>query len=197
MSDVAREFGVSRERIRQIIRRAGVVPETGYDFKRRLYAYVLDMVREGLSDKAISEELGLAINAVKKLRRDARLSEECRREHAVMLLNEHVEAGGSISSGCEKYNITRGEMNTLRRLISVKSKHGRFADFSHRNSLIRTWREEGFSWADVSAKMAEHEGKSLHSQAMYVWAKAHMPELSSKRGRRKINARSVSHEVRV
>lgn len=179
MSDVAQQYGVSRERIRQIVRRAGVVPETGWDFRQGLREQVRDFVLEGYSDAAIAEMLDLSEAAVKRDRRAAGLREANRLAFARELVRREMQDGKSIRQICLAHGINDLMAQRLAKEQGFVSKFGRHRDLSARAKLFAEWRQEGLSWADVSERLSAADGRPYCAGAAYAWAQHHAPHLTN------------------
>jgi len=178
MAAVARRYGVSRERIRQIVRKANIVPPTGIDARRALRDRVSELVLDGLTDQVIANHLGLTRLGVAADRRQMGLSEGGWRERRIELLRAGVEAGESIRQIAIKSNLHPTTLQCFAKRNGVVSLHGRHRDLSFRADLIRKWRDAGHTWEEIDTLLSEHEGRPNFRGAAYIWAKKYAVDVT-------------------
>lgn len=178
MSEVGRRHGVSRERIRQIVRKANVTPRCGRDNRQALRDQVTELVLEGLDDAAVAARLGLTVLGVASDRRSVGLSEAGHFEHRLDAIRSGVEAGCSIRQIALRLGIRPTTLQTQAKNHGLSSKHGKHRDLSGREPIIRAWRCEGRTWAEIDGLLAAEEGRHAFRGGAYIWARKHAPELT-------------------
>jgi DNA-binding XRE family transcriptional regulator len=179
-ADLAQEYGISRERVRQLIERAGLVSET----KRHddFVAVVAGTVaRKGLTLKEACEMFGLNrsnayIYCLKHGVRPARMSAEEIAELDAMA--SEVEHGKSLRQAAERDSGKAQKLSRhLKRNGIAARGRSRHDDFTMRRRIIERCRADGLTWAEVAQKIAEHDARPIGAQAVLMWAQRHMPHL--------------------
>lgn len=181
MTVVGKRFGVSRERIRQIVRKAGVVPQTGFDFAKNMRKSVRDLVLEGYDDAAIADLLEMPAHSVVAARRRFGLKESNWAGFAGQILAREVGSGRSVRSVCIEYDLNEETARRIAKRLGVKSAHGPHRDLSARRELIAKLRDKRFTWAEISRELGRREGRHLGAEAAAAWARRHAPELICQR----------------
>lgn len=179
-ASLAREFNITRERVRQIIGKAGLVSE-----RKRHADFVMTVVgtvaRKGLTVGEASEMFGISRASVYGYCRENGIKPSAKTAEERKELDELAMAvvnGASIrkAAGCD--------YNKARKLRSYMQKRGigargrsRHDDFSERKILIADWRDSGHSWAECAQLLSKHDGRPIGLNGIYMWARKHMPEL--------------------
>lgn len=180
MKQVGAHFGVSRQRICQIVRKAGVIPQTGHDFIERMRVEARDLVREGYSDQAIADLLEMPLSSVASARRAYGMREGDKWGHLGRLVLSELAHGRSILSVSKEYGLCREAVRRAAKRMNVGSSHGRHRDFAERRRLLQDMRQRGASWYEISREMSALDGREYCHNAAYQWASKHMPELVKK-----------------
>lgn len=177
--DLSNEFGITRERVRQIIEKAGLVSETKRhdDFVATVVGAV---IRKGLTLTEAAAMFNVSRLSVYHYCRDHGVKPASKTAEEIAELNRlahEVITGASIQQAAGD----RNKAERLRRYLKakgVKAKgRSRHDDFTKRKELLNKWREAGLSWAECAQKIAEHDGRPIGCQAIMVWARRHMPHL--------------------
>lgn len=178
--DLANEFGISRERVRQIIERSGLVSE------RKRHADFVAIVagtvaRKNLTLTEAASMFGLSRSNVYAHCRmhgvtPASLSAEERAELNDLALQ--VVSGKSIRQAvqCEHRKAKRLRRHLVKNGINARGR-SRWDDFSERKRLLEKWRSEGLSWKECAAKLSKRDGRKITGAALVTWCSRHMKHL--------------------
>lgn len=177
---LADEFGITRERVRQIIEKAGLVSEgqRHADFvavvvgtverKQLTVSQAADMFKiskqvaynycrsQGVKFASMTAEEAAELDALARAVVDG---ESCRKvvggsDKKAAKLIRHLERKGITARG--------------------RSRHD---DFSKRKELIENWRAEGLSWSECAIKLTAHDGRHISYNGVYMWVRKNMPHL--------------------
>lgn len=179
-ADIARDFGMTRERVRQIIEKAGLVSET--QRHAEFVAVVAGTVsRKKLTLAQASEMFKInyasAYNYCKQhgVKPSSMTVEE---EEELESLAAKVVNGLSCrkAAGGPAYKAEKLRRHLIRKGISSRgrSKHD---DFSERKKLIENWRADGLTWEECASRLSEHDGRAISGGGVYLWCKRHMTHL--------------------
>ncbi|MBD8902745.1 hypothetical protein MBTS_10915 [Methylobacterium bullatum] len=177
MTEIGRELGVSKQRIGQIVRKAGVVAPTGNEGIAAARAQVEDLVKAGMSDALIAKTLMASVTMVAGERCRLGLSEGYRRETLRPIILQHLANGFSFRRIDQMLGMNRGQSKTMVKDAGVSSRCSKFRDFSHRRAIALKLRSEGATWQAVAAAFAEHEGFQITSTGAHFWCWKHHPDL--------------------
>lgn len=188
--DIARHYGITRERVRQIVAAHGGRARSAGNAEQRasLHAKIAEALEtRWLTSQQASDEFGVSRAVIWKIARERGIEIE-RREFAdemrLMFLAAKVRAGESIRSVAADQSEEK-RLYYYCELKGIKSKHGPHRDLSERASLLAQWRDEGLTWEECSKRLAEVDGREYGSITAYIWAKNHAPELIGSRDGRK------------
>lgn len=179
-ASLAREFGITRERVRQIIEKAGIVSES-----KRHADFVMVVVgtvaRKGLTVGEAAEMFNISRQSVYNYCRDNGIKPATRTAEEMQELDnlaKSVVKGASIrqAAGCDHRKAEKLRRHLQKRGIKAKGR-SRHDDFSVRKRLITNWRGLGHSWAECAQLLSKHDGRPISLGGLYLWAKRHMPEL--------------------
>jgi hypothetical protein len=118
---LADKYDLSRERVYQILRPAGVI-----------------------EDKEAARIVRRLVRLEQKIAR-----REVKRELAEKV-ESLVRAGASWLQAAAEAGVSRGQLQTIRAKSGLKSNHGRWRDFSERRAMIAGLRAQGASWKSIS-----------------------------------------------
>lgn len=185
---IGADYGMSRERVRQIVRAQGGVPRrTQIAGRHERIAEYLE--QNWVTAQEAAERLGVHHAVIRQVahKRDIAIPRlDFATEMKWRFLVARVRAGASINSVA----ISAGECPaTLQHhcdKAGVKSRAStRHSDHSHRPEMIRQLREQGLDWRDVGKEIARFENITLKNPAgtIYGWACNNVPELVQPRVR--------------
>lgn len=199
LQSIGDHFGITRERVRQIVERNGAVPR--YQQARiRRDQIVAAMRGEWLTSKELADRFGIDPASVLSIARDAGIKLPVRtreEEQDLAAFAERVKAGESIRA------VSGGDHNLENRIKiycagkGIKSLHGPWRDLSHRYGIIRAGREAGKSWKELALEVSAIEKIAIKGAALYNWAQAHIddiPQPPRKPRRAKRPARPYRHK---
>ncbi|API52894.1 hypothetical protein BMW22_15825 [Rhizobium leguminosarum] len=178
--DLSKEFGITRERVRQIIERAGLVSET-----KRHEDYVAivagTVVRKGFTVKQAAEYFGTSrLNifnyCVKHGVTPARMTAEERAELNALALQ--VVSGKSIRQAVHRESAKAEKLrrHLINNGITARGR-SRWDDFSERKRLLEEWKSAGLTWEECAAKLSKHDGRKVTGGALVSWCSKHMRHL--------------------
>lgn len=162
---IAKVHGLTRERVRQI-----VLPhrtsrnQTARARRAERIAEFTRLVDAGKTAKQIAEIMGVSAAYVNYLNTFAKL------DVSRMTIEERLEMlrlAAKVANGRSIRSVARGDHALAVKLgyfcekEGIKSRHGRWRDFSGRDAVIRKARAKGLTWAKVAAVVAETEGRSI------------------------------------
>lgn len=177
---LAREFCITRERVRQIIEKAGLVSE-----RKRKTDFILTVVgtvaRKGLTIGEAAEMFNIHRQSVYNYCREIGIKPAARNAEELQELDDlakDVVNGASIrqAAGCDRGVAEKLRRHMQKRGIKARGR-SRHDDFSVRKRLITNWRGLGHSWAECAQLLSKHDGRPISLGGLYVWAKRHMPEV--------------------
>jgi hypothetical protein len=185
-ADLAREFGITRERVRQLIERAGLVSET-----KRHDDYVAvvagTVFRKRFTLLEASEYFGTSkMNVYNYCRKHGvtPMSRTAAEDAELSALADEVKAGKSIrqAAGYEHAKAERLRRHLIKNGIEARGR-SRHDDFSHRKELIERWRAEGRTWSSCAELLSKHDGREITPQGVIAWAYNHLRHLFGSRER--------------
>ncbi|MBO0125187.1 hypothetical protein [Agrobacterium sp. OT33] len=177
---LAEEFGLTRERVRQIIEKAGLVSET------QRHAEFVAVVAGTVARKKLT--VSQAAEMFKISRANAwRYCKESGIKPASMTSEEEAELdvlaqvvvdGESCrrAAGGNAYKASKVRRHLLQKGLNVRGR-SRHDDFSKRRELIDRWRAEGLTWEQCAVRLSSHDGRAITYAGIYIWARKHMPHL--------------------
>ena len=180
--DLAVEFGITRERVRQIIEKAGLVSE-----KKRHEDFVSvvvgTIVRKNLTlaDAAVLFKIS-RLNVYTYCRKNgvtpARMTDQDVAE--LDALADEVINGKSIrqAAGLNNSKAEKVRRHLIKNGIQARGR-SRHDDFSERRRLLTEWRGEGLTWKECAERLAKHDGRAITPTGVAVWANKHLPELKN------------------
>ncbi|OWV62552.1 hypothetical protein ATY75_12060 [Rhizobium sp. N122] len=179
-TDLAREFGITRERVRQIIERSGLVSE------RKRHADFIAVVagtvsRKNLTLTEAAHMFGLSrANVYTHCRMHgvtpASVTAEERAELNALALQ--VVSGKSVrqASNCDHAKAEKLRRHLVKNGINARGR-SRWDDFSERKRLIAEWKSAGLSWEECAVKLSKHDGRKITGGALVSWCSRHMRQL--------------------
>lgn len=162
---IAKVYGLTRERVRQI-----VLPhrtprnQTARARRAERIAEFTRLVDAGKTTKQIAEIMGVSAAYVNYLNTFAKF------DVSRMTIEERLEMlrlAAKVANGRSIRSVARGDHALAVKLgyfcekEGIKSRHGRWRDFSGRDAVIRKARAKGLTCAKVAAAVAETEGRSI------------------------------------
>ncbi|KQV83270.1 hypothetical protein [Rhizobium sp. Root1220] len=183
-ADLAREFNVTRERVRQICEKAGCVSERKRhtDF---VAVVVGTIIRKNLTLGQACEMFDISRTSAYKYCCDngvvpSRMSEEEREE--LSQLAKLVETGSSIRQAVDADHNKAERLRRFLKKSGIDAKgRSRHDDFTQRRDLVERWRSEGHSWARCAELLTKHDGRVIGQGGLFLWARRHMPHLFNSR----------------
>lgn len=179
-AEIAKMYGVSRQRIQQILKRLGYVEAVARKKTRMKRKQILDLADQGLTSTEISRETGVNIGTVYSVvpppvrdrnrvgSRIAQHSEHLRR----------IQAGESIHSVAGGDRALEGRLRTLVNMLGIKSKgRSRWMDHSHRDKIIKQMVKKKATWREIADRINKEEMKmgyrpvNPHSIRNYAYKK--------------------------
>jgi hypothetical protein len=177
---LAEQFGITRERVRQIIEKAGLVSET-----KRHADYIATVAgavaRKGLTLAEAADMFNTSRMNIYNYCREhgvrpaTKTSEEAAELNA---LAQQVVEGKSIrkAAGLDHNKAERLRRHMAHKGITAKGR-SRHDDMTDRKLLVAKWRQDGFSWPQCAQNLSEHDGRPISVGGLYMWCQRHMPEL--------------------
>jgi len=177
LQQIGDDYGITRERVRQIVVKSGHVPRriTVGEKRDAIAEQCRKLADAGCTYEQIVAETGKNYRYVTQLCRERsievdRISLSERLE--LLRLMAKVSNGASIRSlvgdgypaqrlahFCEQYGIS--------------SKHGPNRDLSARRQLVEEGRTNRKSWRQIAAEVGKIEGKEVSATALAMWARPH------------------------
>lgn len=179
-TELSKAYGLTRERVRQIIDRAGLVPE-----RKRLSDFIAvvagTVARKSMTVREAAAYFDTGHNNIYRYCRMHGVTPAARTQEELdelSALADEVKAGKSIRQAV-KLDHAKGEK--LRRFlrdngIAAKGR-SRHDDFSDRQKLIENWRNAGLSWSECTRKLVEYEHRPISETAVYAWSRRNLPHL--------------------
>ena len=183
LQEVGNAFGVTRERIRQIVESSGAKRSFSISSRKRQLRFdeATKMLLNGSSVREIESRLGVSRNKLRGLRSilGMPVGRGAIQEHRKILWQSAIEAvagGMSIRKAEDQYGIPRNRLSYLLRKIGIKSNaKSRWRDLSYRYDLIPQMLTQGATWDEIRHRCEEVEGVSYKGrQTFYNWAKKHL-----------------------
>lgn len=182
--DLANEFGISRERVRQIIERSGLVSE------RKRHADFIAIVAGTVSRKNLTLAEAASMFGISRVNvythcrihgvTPASVTAEEREELNALALQ--VVSGKSIrqASNCDHSKAEKLRRHLVNNGINARGR-SRWDDFSERKSLLEKWKFSGLSWEECAVKLSKHDGRKITGGALVAWCSRNMKHLISPR----------------
>lgn len=177
---LAREYGITRERVRQICNKQGCV--TARKRQEDFMATVAGAaIRKGLTVQQTADMFGISrVSAYMYGKRYGFTFPTMTAEEAQELERLVILAATKTSirqaAGCDHALSEKIRRELKKRGLETKGR-SRHDDFSHRKDLIARWRGQGKTWDECAALLTSHDGKKIGTNGVYGWAYRHMPEL--------------------
>jgi len=165
-------FGITRERVRQIVNRAGRQgrkPEIMAERKR----VAEDFRDSGLTVKEFAILWGIPPGTVYGAARQ--FGVKCPRRHIsddprFLTAAESVRAGLSIRQAEIKHRLPRDHLAVVCDRLGIQSRAGKWRDFSVRGETVLRLYSQGKTWAAIAYAVSQEEGKPVGERALYIWA---------------------------
>lgn len=178
--DLAAEFGISRERVRQLIEKAGLVSETKRheDFMATVAGTV---ARRGLTLGEAAEFFNTAkLNVYNYCRRHDVEPARMTAEEAAELdaLAAAVVNGKSIrqAAGGDNSKAEKVRRHLIKNGIKARGR-SRHDNFDERRKLLTEWRGDGLTWRECADRLTRRDGRKITPTGVMLWARNNMPEL--------------------
>jgi transposase len=180
LKEIGEKYGVTRERIRQIVQKAGLVSSRKRvaDFRATVAGAI---VRQSLTAKQAADMFKTSLANICIICREhdvAPAKMNADEQRVFDYLMKEVKAGASFNAAAG------GDHAFASRLASQCKKNGiksggrsRWDDFEERRRLLNKWRHDGRTWGECAELLSEHDGKYIGTAAIYNWSKKHMPHL--------------------
>lgn len=149
---LADKYGVSRERICQILRRSNVIATAAE--RRRIAQEEIAAEKQSIRDKVRIERQKLIDRGL-----------------------EIVRNGGSINAAIVNTGLPIYLMHQACKDAGIESKHGRWRDRQPKIDFVRALRAEEKSWDFISAESV----KAGYGRVYYSWISMHCPDLIAPR----------------
>lgn len=180
---LADEFGLTRERVRQIIERAGLVSET------QRHAEFVSVVAGTVARKKLTVSQAAEMFKISRANAwryckesDVRPASMTAEEEAELdALAKEVIKGSSCRSaaGRNDYKAQKVRRYLLAKGVDAKGR-SRHDDFTERKELVDRWRGDGLTWAECAERLSRHDRRPITGGGLYIWARSHMPHLFEK-----------------
>lgn len=176
---IAADFGITKERVRQIVKAGGGTARRVTQ-RAKGEEIAATIAAEGLTARHAAKRFGRSQRVIWYVARKHGIKFP-RPDHDVEMrlaaLSERVLAGESIRSVCNGDRNLSQRLERYCRARGIKSKVGRWKDFSHRADLVRQWRADGLTWRECAGRLSSIEGHAIHGAAVYVWIAKHHPDI--------------------
>ncbi len=166
-------FGLTRERIRQIVKKAGVaMPQ---DVSKARHDAIAEAICQGLTKKEVVTQFGVSGSFVGRVAHMYGVKINRRPASEETFLAQAVQ---EVAQGKSARSLSGGSLRWERAILArcekagVASKHGPHRDLSHRIETVRRLYSDGHSWASIAAQLSIIEGRPLRQ--IYTWAQNHM-----------------------
>lgn len=180
---IARDVGLTRERVRQIVERAGLVPERQRQ-KDFALTVVGAVVRKSLTASQAAEMFNILPCNVYKYCRDHGVTPSAKTAEEIAELDAlaaEVKGGKSLRNAAGNDHNAAGRLARYMKEKGINAKgRSRHDDFSERKVLLERWRSEGKSWSHCAKLLSEHDGRPIGAGGLAAWAWKRMPHLINK-----------------
>lgn len=169
---IGERYGLTRERVRQIIAKAGAKP------RRQEHAeFMADLVADAklrtMTRRQAVQMYGVSL--VNKLHNQYGIQWAPRQyDPAVLAAAVQVAEGASISFACGGNRSLIARVARYCEKHGIVSRHGRWLDRSNRAATVKAMRASGSSWSALAVTIAEFEGKPIGAVALQAWCQRHM-----------------------
>lgn len=178
--EIGAEWGVTRQRVEQVMRKLKVVPARQRQ-RDNMAVIAGTIVRKNLTADEAAEMFGVSRNTVYRCCYEMgvappRMSQEEVADFEAM--TAEVVGGKSILSAANyrPYRAAKLRAFMLDRGINARGR-SRHDDMSERRILIQKWRDNGVSWRECAERLSKHDGRPIGYQGIYQWVRRHMPHL--------------------
>lgn len=194
LTDIGKQYGVTRERVRQIVSREGVVPRSvikSMEMNERA-ARIKSLAAEGKWAREIAAELQMSESLVNVTARSYGFKVPRKgigrgKEEMLADIEAKVKAGMSLRQACKCNHTLEGMAGDYLRSIGVKPKRGRWRDFSARHAIIVKMRAQGAGWENICDVLEAVEGYRLTAISVCNYAAKHNLYTRLNRGPRKFS----------
>lgn len=183
-TDIAADYGITRERVRQIVKKAGGTPRHVQNDER--FVSIVDAVASappGLSMRELVSETGLDPDTIRQAASAAGVKIPRRHSDTTAMLREMSE---KVKAG-ESFNAASGGDHSLAALLQRFCEENGIksmapcrwtVDPEMRRRVIAEMRAKGETWKEIARVIAENEGvRSIGHVTVYAWVTRHAPEL--------------------
>lgn len=181
LESIGEKYGITRERVRQIVKRAG--EKTRREQAKSIRANIVDCAANNVSVAEISTSMAIKKDAVYRTLRSAGV--RANREVPGYLSDDIVARADLVRKGLSIRAASGGDRRIEAKLgrycaiHNIETKHGRWIERKERLELIATLRAAGVTWIEVAKAVSDLEGKPIKSQALYNWYIARIPQKST------------------
>lgn len=182
LTDIARSLGLTRERVRQLVKRTGaVMPHT---LSKQQVADIIKAIgAEPMTADAAAARFGVRRNKIVTIARSARVrlvSDYEVRNVGLMPLVERVRAGESMHSLAAGNRSVETRLSWLIKKLGIPVRaHGRWRDLSHRVDMIAEGRNNNSTWDEIALSVGEFEAHKTSGANIMKWAERNCPEVFS------------------
>jgi hypothetical protein len=177
LASIGEQFGITRERVRQIVRAAGMKPRLAQGKERRA-AIATQMRDEAMTAKMAAERFGFDPADAHRIAHEfgfiltpePRLIDEPRFAE----MAEKVRGGMSIRNAAGSDHPTEAALARYCEEHGIKSVHGRWRPRQERAALVRVMRASHRTWAQVAEAVSAVEGYITGPAAIHAWSQRHM-----------------------
>lgn len=177
LESIGDSYGITRERVRQIVAKAGCKPR--HALKREFRDQIIQtMQREWLTCGELASRFGVSAAVILKTAWEAgvKLPRRTReQEEELAALADRVRAGESFNGIAGGDHTVANRIKTYCDSIGVKSiARSRWADTSHRPAIILQGIADDLTWDQIAQKLSAVEGVRIHGYCLSNWAQKHV-----------------------
>lgn len=182
---IAAAFGITRERVRQIVKKHGGKPRT--EMRRDEFQVIVEAVKNlpPMSSAEAVAALGLSPHVIWAAASDAGvkfLKRDSGTTAMLASLAEKVRSGASFNAAANGDHALGTLLQRYCNEAGIKSQAPcRWTvDPDMRRRVVAEMRAEGRTWKDIAGVVAQNEGvRKIRGVTVHVWCEKHAPELLS------------------
>lgn len=173
MSDA---LGVSRERVRQVIRKMGLKSKLQI-IQERNAAILQESAAGNVTDEELSAKYDISPASIALIRRQHGFGAAEYRSERLLSAIQAVMDGMSIRMAASEYGISPGTLAGRLDKTGVKSTYGRWGALKHRYDVIPQMRQDGHSWHDIIVRLTEIEKRKIRYETLRIWVANHLVDI--------------------
>jgi transposase len=173
---MSEELGVSRERVRQVIRKMGLKSKLQM-IKERNTAILEESASGNATDEELAAKYDVSPASIALIRRQHGFGATEYRSERLLSAIQAVMDGMSIRMAASEYGVSPGTLAGRLDKTGVKSTYGRWGALKHRYDVIPEMLRDGKTWHQIIDRLSEIERRKIRYETLRIWIANHLVDI--------------------